>query len=67
MLIIAEGIGISLLVAYKIISQCLLDWAQQLKQKKSVEIGYLAGFRTKRSCPDQILNLNIILRHQWFI
>lgn len=61
MLIIAKGIGISLLVTNKSISQCLLDGTQQLKQN----IGeYHAGFRTKRSCPGQTLNRKVILRHQ---
>lgn len=55
--------GISLLsVTYKILSQCLLDRAQQQLEHKIGE--YQAGFRPNRSCPEQILNLKLILRHQ---
>lgn len=55
--------GISLLpVTYKIFSQCLLDRAQQQLEPKIGE--YQAGFRPNRSCPEQILNLKLILRHQ---
>lgn len=45
MLIIAKGMGISLLVTNKSISQCLLDGTQQLKQN----IGeYHARFYNKK-------------------
>ena len=55
--------GISLLpITYKILSQCLLDRAQQQLEEKIGE--YQAGFRPNRSCPEQILNLKLILRHQ---
>ena len=55
--------GISLLpVTYKILSQCLLDRAQQQLEPKIGE--YQAGFRPGRSCPEQILILKLILRHQ---
>lgn len=55
--------GISLLpVMYKILSMCLLDRAQEKLEKNIGE--YQAGFRPNRSCPEQILNLKLILRHQ---
>lgn len=55
--------GISLLsVPYKILSQCLLDRAQRQLEPNIGE--YQAGFRSGRSCPEQILNLKLILRHQ---
>ena len=55
--------GISLLpVTYKILSQCLLDRAQHQLEHKIGE--YQAGFRPNRSCPEQILNLKLLLRHQ---
>lgn len=55
--------GISLLpVTYKILSNCLLDRAQEQLEPKIGE--YQAGFGPKRSCSEQILNLKLILRHQ---
>lgn len=55
--------GISLLpVSFKILSQCLLDRAQKQLEPSIGE--YQAGFRPGRSCPEQILNLKLILRHQ---
>ena len=39
-----------------------LDPAQQQLEHKIGE--YQAGFRPNRSCPEQILNLKLILRHQ---
>lgn len=55
--------GISLLpVAYKILSQCLLDRTQAQLEHTIGE--YQAGFRPGRSCMEQILNLKTILRYQ---
>lgn len=54
---------ISLLpVSYNIISQCLLDQAQQQLEHSILE--YQTGFRTNRLYPEQILNLKLNFRQQ---